>query len=138
MTSSNIHYFPVRVYYNDTDAGGMVYHAHYLTFAENARSEFLRAIGIEQNTLYHVDHCLFVVRRIQVDYKLPAKLDDLLRVESLVTKAQGARVEFLQNIMRDEKILVTLHVEIAFINAKGVPKKIPEGILQKLVMIEKS
>jgi acyl-CoA thioester hydrolase len=126
------HVFPVRVYYSETDAGGMVYHANYLTFAEHARTEYLRTLGVEQQRLFDEAGFLFVVHRLQVDYKASARLDDALTVESTVTSLKGARITFLQNIMRDGKILVTLTVEIAFINTKGIPKKIPENLQKKL------
>jgi acyl-CoA thioester hydrolase len=132
MSSKIHHSFPLRVYYDSTDAGGMVYHSNYLVFAEHARSEFLRSVGVGQQTLLETEGFLFVVRRLSVDYKAPAKLDDALIVESTVTKLQGARVEFIQNITRDGKILVTLQVEIAFIRSDGVPKKIPADLIEKL------
>jgi acyl-CoA thioester hydrolase len=136
MSSKIGHSFPIRVYYDDTDAGGMVYHANYLVFAERARSEFLRSIGVEQGALLQNENRLFVVHRLKADYKAPGRLDDALIVESTVIKLQGARIEFIQNITRDGKILVTLGVEIAFISSEGVPKKIPESLIKKLAMVE--
>jgi acyl-CoA thioester hydrolase len=130
--SKPTHVFPLRVYYDSTDAGGMVYHANYLVFAERARSEFLRSVGVGQQNLLENENSLFVVHHLTADYKAPARLDDALMVETFLTKIQGARVEFTQNILRDGKILVTLSVEIAFISTEGIPKKIPVDLIGKL------
>ena len=126
------HFLPMRVYYDVTDSGGVVYYANYLIFAERARTEFLRSVGIEQQKLSDVEHCVFVVRRVQIDYRASAKLDDLLMIETEIIKIRGARLELIQHIKRDEETLVVCDVEIAFIHRDGRPRKIPADLLEKL------
>ena len=99
------HFFPMRVYYDATDAGGIVYYANYLTFAERAHKA-LRHLGIHQQQLSEEEHCVFVVRRVQMDYRVPAKLDDLLIIEAEIIKQQGARLNLIQHIKRDGQVLV--------------------------------
>ncbi|MGL4454898.1 MAG: YbgC/FadM family acyl-CoA thioesterase, partial [Plesiomonas sp.] len=96
--SSKIYQWPVRVYYEDTDAGGVVYHARYVAFFERARTELLRSSGFEQHTLLQ-GNIAFAVRRIVVDYRLPARLDDLLTVETEIVTVRGASITFNQRII---------------------------------------
>lgn len=126
------HNFSLRVYYDHTDAGGVVYHSHYIVFAEHARTEFLRDLDINQQELFERTHCLFVVTRVQIEYKASAKLDDLLVVETTLTKVQKAQVSFEQVIKRDGRDLVTLLVDVAFINENGKPTRLPVALLEKL------
>lgn len=120
--------FPIRVYYEDTDAGEIVYYANYLKFAERARTEFLRHFNIHQSELLERDRIAFAVRRAEADYRKPAKLDDLLRVETKLTKVAGASVEMEQLIKRDQDILVAVKVKIACIHLEGRPVPIPTEI----------
>jgi acyl-CoA thioester hydrolase len=126
------HNLSLRIYYDHTDAGGVVYHSHYMTFAEHGRTEFLRDLGINQQELFERTHCLFVVTRVQINYKASAKLDDLLVVETTLTKVQNAQVSFEQIIKRDGRALVTLLVDVAFINENGKPTRLPVVLLEKL------
>ncbi len=128
-----IHRHPVRVYIEDTDSGGIVYYANYLRFAERGRTEMLRAAGISHAEMIAGDHLVLVVRRCEVDYLLPAKLDDSLVVESRVTKIGGASLTLAQRICRDGVELVTLLVTIVCINAAGRATRLPEKMRQALV-----
>lgn len=132
VVEKGAHYFPVRVYYDSTDAGGVVYHSQYLALAERARTEFLRCKGIEQRRLFEVDDCLFAVRRLQIEYKVPAYLDDSLVIKTVIEKVRGARLEILQTIKRENKVLAVLHVEVALIDGAGAPKRIVGDLLEKL------
>jgi len=128
-----IHRHPVRVYIEDTDSGGIVYYANYLRFAERGRTEMLRAVGISHADMIATDHLVLAVRRCEVDYLLPAKLDDALMVESQVTKIGGASLTLAQRICRDGIELVTLIVTIVCINAAGRATRLPEAMRQTLV-----
>ena len=124
------HHFPIRVYYEDTDAGGIVYHSNYLNFAERARTEMVRELGISQSALLAEGkgHA-FAVRHAEIDFVKPARLDDLLRVESDVTEVGGASLEVRQIIRRlDDGIeLVRLNVRLAYISLDGRPARLPPG-----------
>jgi acyl-CoA thioester hydrolase len=104
------HHHPIRVYYQDTDAGGIVYHANYLAFAERARSEALRAMGIPHAEMVKNHHVMFVVRRIILDYQRPARLDDQLTVETRILEVGGASATLRQHFWRDSDSLAVLDV----------------------------
>jgi acyl-CoA thioester hydrolase len=122
--------FPVRVYYEDTDAGGVVYHANYLRFAERARTEFLRARGVEQREMREIDDFAFVIRRCTVDYRAPAVLDDALEVITRITGVRGAALEAVQEVVRrgESDPLVVLDLVIAGVNRRGRPVRLPQKI----------
>lgn len=122
--------FPVRVYYEDTDAGGVVYHANYLRFAERARTEFLRAIGIEQREMRETDGLGFVVRRCTIDFRASAYLDDALDVITRITGIRGAALEAVQEIFRqgEDAPLVVMDLVIACVNARGRPARLPRKV----------
>lgn len=122
------HRLPVRVYYEDTDAGGIVYHARYLHFAERARTEMLRLAGIEQSELRRRHDMVFAVRRCEVDYRRPARLDDLVEVRSRLTEISGARLKAVQDIWRAGEQLVRLVVEVASLRGDGRPTRIPAPV----------
>jgi acyl-CoA thioester hydrolase len=94
------HVWPVRVYYEDTDAGGVVYYANYLRFLERARTEWLRALGLGQAQIAAETGLLFVVRRVTVDYLLPGRLDDLLEIRSRITEMRRTSMAFAQEVIR--------------------------------------
>jgi acyl-CoA thioester hydrolase len=102
--------YPVRVYYQDTDAGGIVYHANYLNFAERARAEALRAMGIPHVEMVRQFGVMFVVRRIAMDYQRPARLDEELRIETQVIAVGGATANLRQDFWRDSDSLAVLEV----------------------------
>ena len=125
------HCFPVRVYYGDTDAGGIVYHSNYLTFAERARTELVRELGISQRAMLEEGGgTAFAVRSARLDFLKPAKLDDLLRVETEVTALGGASIEMRQIIKRDRDAteLVRIAVRLGYITLAGKPARIPAGV----------
>src|SRR5580698_2435411 len=105
------HSFPVRVYYEDTDAAGVVYYANYLKFAERARTEALRLSGIDQSELMREDKIGFVVRKCVVDYLKPAMLDDLLTIETSLHDISKVSMELRQTVRRGTEILVTMDVK---------------------------
>jgi len=122
--------FPIRVYYEDTDAGEIVYYANYLKFAERARTEFLRYFNIHQSELLAKDRIAFAVRRAEADYRKPAKLDDLLEVHTRLVKLGGASLEMEQVLKRRDETLVQVKVRIACIHLEGRPVPIPKNIRQ--------
>ncbi|MEM7225043.1 MAG: tol-pal system-associated acyl-CoA thioesterase [Pseudomonadota bacterium] len=119
------HVLPVRVYYEDTDAAGIVYYANYLKYAERARTEMLRLMGVQQNALARDHGLAFAVRNCAIDYQRPAKLDDLLEVRSRLSALGGATAVAEQVISRDGAALVTLEVRLACIAQNGRPARIP-------------
>ncbi len=124
----------VRVYYEDTDAAGVVYFANYLRFMERARTEWLRAIGFEHK-LMHAEHgVLFAVRHLEVDYKLPARLDDLLTVTSKLLQKRGASLRFKQEITNEQdELLIRGEVKVACLNAETLkPSAIPDALIMEL------
>lgn len=132
-----IHRHQVRIYWEDTDAGGIVYHSNYLNFAERGRTEMVRGLGLKQSELADGGF-VFAVRHMDVDFLKPARLDDLLEVASTITQVAGASMEVHQVISRldDGAELVRLHVRLAFISLDGKPARIPADLktsLQALV-----
>jgi acyl-CoA thioester hydrolase len=119
------HRFAVRVYYEDTDAGGIVYHAQYLCFAERARTELLRTVGVDHGQLLQEEGGVFAVRRALVEFHRPARLDDLLVVETSLKGARGARLDLRQEIKRDVQTLVTIDIDLAFITPDLRPRRLP-------------
>ena len=126
---SPAHELPVRVYYEDTDAGGIVYHASYLRFAERGRTEFLRRLGFGQRELAGEHGILFAVARCELVFARPARLDDLLVVHTQVSSLNGARIEMAQRIERDDTLLVRLDVTLAVLHAGELrPTRLPEPL----------
>ncbi|QBQ64726.1 tol-pal system-associated acyl-CoA thioesterase [Actinobacillus indolicus] len=122
--------FPIRVYYEDTDAGGVVYHARYLHFFERARTEYLRKLGFSQQNLL-ADCLAFVVKKMEIDYKIPARLDDLLRVQTKISELKGAKIVFYQQLWRDDNLLSEALVTVASVDlTKMKPVAIPANIKQ--------
>jgi acyl-CoA thioester hydrolase len=122
------HVFNLRVYWEDTDAGGLVYHANYLKFAERARTEMLRHLGIQQEKLRDETGMLFVVRRLVAEYLLPARLDDELAVATRVKHLGGASLDLDQEVRRDDRALVRLALRIACLDRKGRAARLPTDI----------
>ncbi|MFZ7217268.1 tol-pal system-associated acyl-CoA thioesterase [Avibacterium avium] len=120
---------PIRVYYEDTDAGGVVYHARYLHFFERARTDYLRELGFSQQALLDEHNLVFVVKTMQIDYRLAAKLDDLLTVETQVSRIKGATILFSQQIKRNDVLICTAEVKVACVDlTKMKPVAIPQEI----------
>jgi len=123
-----------RIYYEDTDAGGVVYYANYLKFFERARSDFLRALKISQSDLAQKENLVFVVRKCEIDYVSPAKLDDLVEVSVEIKEIRAASISMFQEIKKSNKTLSRLNVEIVCVCAKSFkPKKIPKNLCDLLL-----
>ncbi|MFB1489366.1 MULTISPECIES: tol-pal system-associated acyl-CoA thioesterase [unclassified Thiocapsa] len=128
--------WPVRVYYEDTDAGGVVFYANYLKFMERARTEWLRAVGYEQDALRERRGILFAVRRVVIDYLAPARLDECLSVTSRLVRAGGASLEFDQQVMRQSDGFCCCRgvVKIACLHADTLrPARLPGDLLSELL-----
>lgn len=124
---------PVRVYYEDTDAGGIVYYVNYLKFMERARTEWLRELGFNQSNL----PLLFVVRNVQVTYQLPAVLDDKLSVKVQVKTYRGARIVFQQQITRGTEVLCSGSIEVVCVDRQSLrPCRLPETLLKHLPQLD--
>jgi acyl-CoA thioester hydrolase len=122
--------WPVQVYWEDTDAGGVVYHSQYLNFMERARTEFLRSLGAMQTVLRDDLGILFVVRDIQIRFKKPAKFDDALSVNTALIKVGRCLLEFEQNIYRGDEHLIAAKVGVVCIDATSFrPVSIPDKML---------
>ena len=122
--------FPVRVYYEDTDAGGVVYHANYLRFMERARSEWLSHLGLEHAPLAEAHGVVFVVRKVGIDYLRPARLSDYLEVEVAVAAARRSSLTFRQRILRGEDCLATADVVVVAVSTASFrPCALPPPVL---------
>lgn len=127
--------FPVRVYYEDTDAGGVVFYANYLKFMERARTEWLRHLGFEQHRLASEDDAVFAVVKVTLNYRKPARLDDLLEVGARVTETGRSSLVFEQFIRRvaDGALLCDGEVRVACLTASTFkPRSIPDSIRKAL------
>ena len=129
----NIFAYPVRIYYEDTDAGGIVYYVNYLKFAERARSEFLRSLGINQQKILAEQKVGFVVRSCHIDYLKSAVLDDSLVVTCQITELGGASVIIKQQIKRGEELLTEIETKLIFMSLiTHRPTRILKEISEKL------
>lgn len=127
----------IRVYWEDTDAGGVVYHAQYLAFLERARSEWLRALGRGQDALRSEHDLVFAVRAMQVDFRAPARLDDALQVTCALRECRRASLVFAQEVRRDGALLLDASVRVAALNASDFrPRAIPEPLLRELQALQ--
>jgi len=127
------HVFSVRIYYEDTDHGGVVYYANYLKYMERARTEFLRDAGLELDTVESTFDILFAVSEAHVHYRSPARFNDVIMVQSNLTEARGARLAFRQNIYRDNKTLVEGDIHLACMDRTGHARRIPREVLQLML-----
>ena len=124
------HHQPVRVYYEDTDFSGVVYHASYLRFMERGRSNYLRLLGADQRALFEevakeAPGFAFVVRSMQIDFRKPARMDDVLEIVSATAEVKGASVVLHQQVLRGDEVLVEAKVQVAFVSggrARPIPK----------------
>ncbi len=123
------HLLKARVYFADTDFSGVVYHARYLEFFERGRSDFLRLAGIHHTELEagkHGGKMAWVVKRMEIDFKAPARIDDILTIDTRTETVSGARIYMAQKIMRGGQVLVTARVEAAIMDENGRPKRFPK------------
>ena len=119
----------LRVYYEDTDSGGVVYYANYLKFLERARTETLRSLGFQQQQLLEETGLAFAVRSVTAEYLKPARLDDLLQIETVIQDLGRAQVTFAQTIRRGDEVLLTATVRVAcLVLAKGKPTAMPREL----------
>lgn len=126
------HNIPIRVYYEDTDAGGIVYYANYLKFAERGRTEYLREKNLENRALMDKNGVLFVVRHIEADYLYPARLDDELRVETALSEIKNASFVMTQSIFCHDRLLFKMNVVLACVDLDGNLVKVPDVIKKTL------
>ena len=125
--------WPVRIYYEDTDLGGVVYHANYLRYMERARTEFFRALGLAAAYPDDPVPCFWALRKAALDYIRPAKFNDLLEVRTTVVGLSGARLEARQQIFCDGVLLVDGQVQACIISLSGKPKRIASAVSDKIL-----
>lgn len=125
--------WPVRVYYEDTDAGGVVYYANYLRFLERARTEWLRELGYDQGVLAKEQGVLFVVRAVNIDYLRPSFYDDRLQITVEPAKVGGTSIEFAQRVLREHEVLATASVRVVCVDTGGFkPARLPQPLATKI------
>lgn len=125
--------WPVRVYYEDTDAGGVVYYANYLKFFERARTEWLRSLGLNQDKLAQEQGLIFVVRRAMLDFVTPARLDDLLEVTVEPLKLAHVYVQLAQEAKRGVQVLARAEIKVACVDLRGFkPVTIPQSLRESI------
>jgi acyl-CoA thioester hydrolase len=123
----------VRVYYEDTDAGGIVFYANYLKFFERARTEWLRAAGIGQHELLEQQGMAFVVKNASIDYVAPARLDDEIKLTTTIEKLGRASVQFAQQAWRGEQLLTSASVKVGCVDAATMrPRPLPDEVAGKM------
>lgn len=125
----SVHRFDLRVYYEDTDLAGIVYYANYLKFIERGRSEYLRALGIDQTALRDTSGVVFAVRRVEADYLRPAVFDDHLCVTTAPRQVTGARIVLDQGVLRGEEVLFSAVVTIVCLSGTGRPARMPREVV---------
>ncbi len=130
--SGGVHHLPVRVYYEDTDFSGLVYHASYLRFLERGRTELLRAAGVDQSALHAGGTgVFFAVRRMTVEWLRPARMDDVVVVETATREVRGASIVIAQRLLRGDAVLMTADVRVAAL-ANARPARIPDDLRRVL------
>ena len=137
MVSSQIghtHRFNVRVYYEDTDAVGIVYYANYLRYAERARTELMRELGGKGSNLFSSSELALVVRRCKVDYMRPAFLDDFLVVDTELQRIGGASLDVIQTIKRSCELLVSMNITLGCMSLKGRAARLPALVRESLIL----
>ena len=120
-----LHLFPVRVYYEDTDVSGMVYHANYLRWFERARSDLLRLLGIEQGKAYDEGLGNYTVAEVNIRYFAPARLDDAVSIATTALELGAASVRLRQRVLKGEELLADATVRVGFISPEGRPRRQP-------------
>jgi acyl-CoA thioester hydrolase len=128
-----VHILPVRIYYADTDLSGIVYHANYMVYMERGRSEFFRAAGIARLAqLDSPEPTAWTLRKVQIEYLKPARIDDLIEVHTMLTELSGARMNADQNVYLNGEMLTRSAIEACVITLDGKPRRIPQDIRDKL------
>ncbi|MGF1640741.1 MAG: tol-pal system-associated acyl-CoA thioesterase [Rhodospirillales bacterium] len=126
------HLLPIRVYYEDTDAAGLVYYANYLRFAERARTEMMRMLGVDHPGLMATDGVVFAVRHCSADYLAPARLDDPLQVVTRLAEVRGVSLTLDQRVRRDGTDLVRIGLKLVCMTLTGRPARIPAALRARL------
>ena len=125
--------WPIRVYYEDTDSGGVVYYANYLRFMERARTEWLRALGFEQTALAAQHQVVFVVRAVAIEYFKPSLFNDSLQVTVELAKVGASQIQVMQRVMRDEEELVAAEVRVVCVStATFKPVRMPQAVMTRI------
>lgn len=131
------HQLSQRVYYEDTDFSGFVYHARYLHFFERGRTDYIRLLGVSQGALHRqadpADAVAFVVRRMEIDFRSPARMDDVLTIVTRPADVRGARMVLEQSISRRDELLVTASVTVAVINGFGRARRLPDALRERFL-----
>lgn len=128
----------VRVYYEDTDAGGIVYYANYLKFFERARTEWLRAIGVDQHALLQQHDAMFVVKNVAAEYHAPARLDDVLKLTLSIEKLGRASLQFVQQAWNGDQLLNTARVKVGCVDSALRPRAVPDVVAARMRGAESS
>ncbi|KZL23438.1 tol-pal system-associated acyl-CoA thioesterase [Pseudovibrio sp. WM33] len=131
----NEHILPVRVYYEDTDFSGVVYHAAYLKFMERGRTELLRMRGVHHHELdsgMHGERLAFAVRHMDIDFLKPARIDDVLEVHTDISEVKGVRMFISQRVMRGDEVLIKARVTAVAISADGKPRRLPKDLIAQM------
>ena len=132
-----VHEFPIRVYFEDTDLSGMIYHANYLRYMERARSDMLRLAGIDQHQGHSNGHGVYAVSDLSISYKRPARLDDDLLVVSKVVEIRAASCRIHQTVMCDDQILTDGEVTAAYLSSAGRPQRQPKAWIDIFTRLQK-
>jgi acyl-CoA thioester hydrolase len=123
-----VHDFPVRIYYDDTDAGGVVYYANYLKFAERARTEYMRSLGFENSKIRQDFGIIIVVKSVEADYLSPARLDDFLNVQTRLISVKNTSFVMEQKATCHDVCIFSMKIVLVCVNEDGRPSKIPEAV----------
>lgn len=129
------HVLPVRIYFEDTDVSGVVYHGAFVRFLERGRSDYLRLLDVGHDALARGDHgqpLAFAVRRLALEYSGSARIDDVIEIRTAVKAMSGARITLLQKVTRGDEVLVRADVEVAMINSDGRARRLPESVRHRL------
>jgi len=130
LNHSSAHTLSIRIYYEDTDAGGIVYHANYLKFAERGRTEYLRSLGYDHQQVMAEYKLILVVRHIEIDYRAPARLDDLLEVRTETIACGNTSIGMKQQVYKGEKLLAELKVTVVAVTPEGKAVRLPPHLRQ--------
>ena len=136
--ADDVHVFPLRVFYEDTDAAALVYYANYLKFIERARTEMMRLVGFTHSDLMAESGLAFIVRRCDIDFIAPARLDDRLEVHTRILDLRGASIEAEQIVKRDGVDLVRVGLRLGCVTREGRPARLPAGLKKALAPLQRS
>tara|TARA_B100001564_G_scaffold354838_1_gene366103 strand:- start:260 stop:658 length:399 start_codon:yes stop_codon:yes gene_type:complete len=124
--------YKVKVFYEDTDAGGVVYYANYLKFFERARTEAIAEIGLSNKKLLDEFGVLIIVKSCNIDYKKPAKLEDKLEIKSIISSISNSSFKMTQKVFRDDDLLTSSEIHLVIVDKKGKPSRIPDELRKKI------